>query len=464
MLNDGSWQVGDGPLHDEAAEQMFLKLQQLHNDYCLHVDINIPDDVQTGSTYVFDQSDPSNANHPLGFKHAGSVYTQGVEASGVVGNAGAVLTFTVPVDAPDSLDYYCKFHPGMSGGVVHIEDAMDMRRSLQRVLQDHGDHAEVTYEMACNTDYSSNPRLAFQMSIFCALGFIDQSIDTTKSHVPYELSSSCDTMMRHNSRHQMYPEVMYAPDMFCDQDVEADTCTVRAYVRTTEQRTCAEYCEGFDLECKAAGDEYYTNENDRSYTKLTLTLDVDGETGKVSVADIEATVDKDVSDIDTYNTAHVEFCDGFESLRREGDAEEKCSFGHRLDKSQNCYGKVYGQNFNEASKSCAERGGHIVKIDDAAEYDVLKSIFGDQSFFIGLHDVGGRDWEWDGYPGVSTDPYANTYAPLAATEQWDCAQIDLEKNELTTDECWERRTWMCEGIPSADDVANGRGGDLLADE
>ena len=38
-LNDGSWQVSDGPLHEAPSEQMFLALKSLHSSQCLHVDI-----------------------------------------------------------------------------------------------------------------------------------------------------------------------------------------------------------------------------------------------------------------------------------------------------------------------------------------------------------------------------------------------------------------------------------------
>jgi hypothetical protein len=194
-----------------------------------------------------------------------------------------------------------------------------------------------------------------------------------------------------------------------------------------------------------------------------LTLDVDEVgTGAASVTDIKVRPDRNSGDRDTYNTAHVEACDGFESQIREGDAPEKCSFGHRLDKSQNCYGKVYGQNYDEASAACAERGGHIVKIDDAEEYALLKEIFGDQSFSVGLRDVGGRDWEWNGYPGVEADsPFTNGYAPLQSNEKEDCVQVNLKNDKMVGRYCFERETYMCEGIY---DPVTETGGDLLADE
>ena len=74
-----------------------------------------------GSTYIFDQSDPSNNNHLVQFSttqhgtHGGGVvYTNGVTHYGVAGQPGAYTQFVVPQDAPD-LYYYCINHNGMAG-------------------------------------------------------------------------------------------------------------------------------------------------------------------------------------------------------------------------------------------------------------------------------------------------------------------------------------------------------------
>jgi len=72
-----------------------------------------------GGTYVFDQSDNSNSNHPLRFSttangthSGGSEYTTGVTVTGVPGNPGAKTTIIVADSAP-TLYYYCTNHSNM---------------------------------------------------------------------------------------------------------------------------------------------------------------------------------------------------------------------------------------------------------------------------------------------------------------------------------------------------------------
>ena len=76
-------------------------------------------------SYIFDQSDSSNAGHPLrlsitadGTHGGGSAYTVGVTAVGTPGSAGSYTKVTLEQDAPDNLYYYCTNHSGMGGSIL----------------------------------------------------------------------------------------------------------------------------------------------------------------------------------------------------------------------------------------------------------------------------------------------------------------------------------------------------------
>ena len=79
-----------------------------------------------GFTYTFIQSDTSNSYHPIrlsatsdGTHGGGSSYTDGVTYTGTQGSSG-LLTFTVPLNAPATLYYYCQNHANM-GGTITIQ-------------------------------------------------------------------------------------------------------------------------------------------------------------------------------------------------------------------------------------------------------------------------------------------------------------------------------------------------------
>jgi hypothetical protein len=77
--------------------------------------------LQEGNTYIFDQSDTTNATHTIAFStndnnSPAAPYTTGVTTTGVPGNAGANTTISVaPVRTTGAplLFYYCTAHTGM---------------------------------------------------------------------------------------------------------------------------------------------------------------------------------------------------------------------------------------------------------------------------------------------------------------------------------------------------------------
>ena len=79
-------------------------------------------------TYRFDQSDGTNATHPLAFStndnnSPSAPFTTGVTTVGTPGSAGAYTQIKLEQDAPTLLYYYCTNHSGMGGkAVVRVGD------------------------------------------------------------------------------------------------------------------------------------------------------------------------------------------------------------------------------------------------------------------------------------------------------------------------------------------------------
>ena len=74
-----------------------------------------------GFTYIFDQSDSSNGNHPFHFKDTGgSQYTTGVTVSGTAGSSGATVTLVLAEDATEPSQYYCTSHGNGMGNLITL--------------------------------------------------------------------------------------------------------------------------------------------------------------------------------------------------------------------------------------------------------------------------------------------------------------------------------------------------------
>lgn len=79
-----------------------------------------------GQKYIIDQSDSSNAGHPLKFSTtedgthgSGTAYTTGITVTGTAGSSGAKIEVTLEQDSP-VLYYYCANHSGMGGKVQNL--------------------------------------------------------------------------------------------------------------------------------------------------------------------------------------------------------------------------------------------------------------------------------------------------------------------------------------------------------
>ena len=78
--------------------------------------------MKRGSTYIFNQADATNNNHPLLIKSdAGGNET--VTVSGTAGNAGATVTYQpVYPSAPSDLRYYCSVHGNAMGNTITMNN------------------------------------------------------------------------------------------------------------------------------------------------------------------------------------------------------------------------------------------------------------------------------------------------------------------------------------------------------
>jgi len=121
----------EGPAGEEGgvgSMPIVMELDVTVSSMKFYIDSTLQADVTLyrGFTYTFDQSASSNSPHPLrlssssdGTHGGGSQYTSGVTYTGSQGSDG-LLTFTVPLDAPDTLYYYCQNHANM-GGTITIQ-------------------------------------------------------------------------------------------------------------------------------------------------------------------------------------------------------------------------------------------------------------------------------------------------------------------------------------------------------
>jgi hypothetical protein len=108
-------------LDQSGSNVFYLGPAHLDGDYRpILQESNLPWMIQRGTTYVFDVSHSSNSGHPFRFRDENdNSYTTGVTVSGTEGTSGATVTFAVPLDAPDTLKYYCTVHGNAMGNFIY---------------------------------------------------------------------------------------------------------------------------------------------------------------------------------------------------------------------------------------------------------------------------------------------------------------------------------------------------------
>ena len=106
-----------------------------------------------GNTYKFDQSDSSNANHPLRFYEdaaKATAYTTGVTTSGTPGSSGSYTQIIPTTDTPPVLFYQCSAH-SLMGSYVKFGTGTIGDTYAINVTQD-GNDVDLKLDAASGTD------------------------------------------------------------------------------------------------------------------------------------------------------------------------------------------------------------------------------------------------------------------------------------------------------------------------
>ena len=136
--------------------------------------------MKRGSTYIFNQEDSSNTNHPLAFKSdSGGSYITGVTNTGTYpGQSGYITTFQPPYPgAPSDLRYYCTSHGNNMGNTI----TMNTPNTIQQTTSS-------TTTSQSNPYGTPDPTAEYPQEIYK----IDRKSAENRAVVQFELAAAFD--------------------------------------------------------------------------------------------------------------------------------------------------------------------------------------------------------------------------------------------------------------------------------
>jgi len=133
--------------------------------------------MKRGSTYIFDQSHSSNANHPLQIT-SDSIGVQLTTISGTAGNTGATVSYTpLYPSSPNDVRYYCTTHGNTMGNTITMNNPNTITQTVN-----------VTQNQQQNPYGTPDPNAEFPQEIYS----IDRKSTENREIVEFELASVLD--------------------------------------------------------------------------------------------------------------------------------------------------------------------------------------------------------------------------------------------------------------------------------
>ncbi len=141
--------------------------------------IESPAIILTKGTYRFDQSDSSNAGHPLAFYYdvlKARAWTTDVTTNGTPGSAGAYTQINITSDTPRRLAYQCTAHPRM-GHEMDVTGGKTTNLNIETDKSNTGDGSNTTITL--NTDDRTVDSILVFVNGICLVPTDDYTISGT---------------------------------------------------------------------------------------------------------------------------------------------------------------------------------------------------------------------------------------------------------------------------------------------